>query len=672
MICQAASSIIEQIRSCPRNFRRPEHRFTHRRVVFTVRRFQLLTGIPFMATSRTALPDDLLINASDEVLTRQDLVLTALGRRPADRLLRVGRLLDVHTRTWLDDQEIVIKGHRIAYVGPAGSYEGEVSERFAEPDLAAVPGFGEAHKHIESSHLTPEWEAALVMPHGVTWTCEASHEFSNVNGARNLEFWLEARRRGSPMKIFPLPGSAVPPTAYEWGGGWFGYDEQKAFLSESLMVAGLDEVMDWPSISDPGNPSYDRLWGMIGATFEQRGVVEGHGAGLRDMASINAFAAAGLASDHEGWFLDEIWQKLLHGLFIELRPHSLPEVIRGLIDRGLTDWSQIALVTDDRSASDTLKIGATDHNVRLAIENGLAPETAIQCVTLNPARHMRLTPWVGSIAPGRFADIVLLSEVDSLSIEKVWADGRPVSEGATFIGVRPQIDWPQWATRTVKIDRTVTADDFRIEAPPNRTTVNAALLRPFHWHDDFITMELPVEEGAVQRDPARNVTKFSIVDRFSGEAKISRMFWLGTGPRTPETALASTLGHDKHNIWTVGSSDEAMAISVNALNEQQGGWVLVSAGKILARVHYEVGGLMTARSAEVLDAEMQALYAAGAGIDWMYEPTFSPRWWPGFPERLSFATLTCSPWRWVLVAPSELAPEGFVNVLTGKTHPIVW
>jgi adenine deaminase len=625
-----------------------------------------------MTQATPALPDDLLINATDEVTIRQDLVLTALGKRPADRLLRVGKLLDVHSRTWLDDQEIVIKGRRIAYVGPAGSYKGEVAERAHEPDLWAVPGFGEAHKHIESSHLTPEYEAALVMPHGVTWVCEASHEFSNVNGPKNLEFWLTARRAGSPMKIFPLPGSAVPPTAYEWGGGHFGYDEQKQFLSESLMVAGLDEVMDWPSITDPANPSYDRLWGMIGATFEQRGVVEGHGAGLRDLASINAFAAAGLASDHEGWFLEEVWDKLRHGLFIELRPHSLPEVIRGLIDKGLSDWSQIAFVTDDRSASDTLKMGATDHNVRLAIENGLAPETAIQCVTINPARHMRLTPWVGSIAPGRFADIVLLDDVQKLSIAKVWADGNPTSEGKTFTGPLPKIDWPDWATKTVTIEREVTAEDFRIAAPEGRETVQAALLRPFHWSDDFITMDLAVVDGAVQRDHERNVTKFSIVDRFSGEAKVSKMFWLGTGPRTPDTALGSTLGHDKHNIWVVGSSDAAMAMVANELKAQQGGWVLVSGGKVLARVHYEVGGLMTARGAEELDAEMQALYKAGEAVDWMYEPTFSPRWWPGFPERLSFATLTCSPWRWVLVAPSERAPEGFVNVLTGETHLVVW
>ncbi|MGY4286789.1 adenine deaminase [Bradyrhizobium sp. LM2.7] len=353
-------------------------------------------------TTSNEMPDGLLINAADEVRIRQDLVLTALGRRPADRSLRVGRLLDVHSRTWSEDQEIVFKGRRIAWVGPAGSYPGEVSERVHRPDLAAVPGFGEVHKHIESSHLTPEWEAALVLPHGNTWTCEASHEFSNVNGARNLEFWFEARRRGSPLKIFPQPGSAVPPTAYEWGGGWYGRDEQASFMSASLMVTGLDEVMDWPAVWNPDNPSYKRLWGMIEATFAARGVVEGHGSGLRDLPSINAFAAAGLASDHEVQTPEETWDKLIRGLFIELRVYAMPEIVAWLLAKGLQDWSQIAFTTDDRSASHTLELGASDHNARIAIEAGLAPEVAIQCLTINPARHMRITPFVGSLAPGAF------------------------------------------------------------------------------------------------------------------------------------------------------------------------------------------------------------------------------------------------------------------------------
>jgi adenine deaminase len=357
---------------------------------------------------------------------------------------------------------------------------------------------------------------------------------------------------------------------------------------------------------------------------------------------------------------------------MELRPHSLPDIVKGLLADGQQDWSQFALCTDDRSCSDTMKLGATDHNVRTAIENGLAPEIAIQLVTINPARHMRLTPWVGSIAPGRYADIVLLSDVEKLEIAKVWADGGPVSEGRKYTAPISRIDWPTWATNTVNIKRELTAADFAIPAQAGRQTMQAALLRPFHWSDEFITMDLPVRDGEVQRDEARNVTKFAIVDRFSGEGKVARMFWLGTGPKTPDTALACSMGHDKHNIWVVGSSDAAMAKAVNALLQSQGGWALVRSGEVVATVGYEVGGLMTARPPEALDAEMKHLYAEGEKVEWMYEPTFSPRWWPGFPERLSFATLTCAPWRWVLVAPSPLAPEGFVNVATGETHPVVW
>lgn len=616
--------------------------------------------------------DDLFISGESETRIRQNLTLVALGRKDADCRLRVGRLLDVHGREWLDGQEIIIAGRRIAYVGPAGSWPGNAAKTVEEPRLFAVPGFGEVHKHIESSHLTPEFEAAMVLPRGNTWTCEASHEFSNVDGPHNLEFWMTARRHGSPLKIFPLPGSAVPPTAYESGGGYFGHREQEEFLRQSLMVAGLDEVMDWPSVWNPENPSYDRLWGMIRATFENRGVVEGHAAGMRGAAEINAFAAAGMASDHEAWTAEEVLDKLRRGLFVEIRPHSLPEIIKALLARGQSDWSQFAFCTDDRSCSDTLKLGATDYNVRLAIESGLAPEIAIQCVTINPARHMRLTPWVGSLAPGRFADIVLLDEVETLSIAKVWADGRQISEGRSYLPAIPKIDWPQWARRTVNIGRKLEAADFAIAASDGRASMNAAVLRPFHWHDDFITMELPVVDGEVQRDADRKVTKFAVVDRFSGTGAVGKMFWLGTGPATSDCALACSMGHDKHNIWVVGSSDAAMAKAVNAIADMQGGWALVDRGEVTATVSYEIGGLMSCRPPEALHDEMQALYQAGERVEWMYEPTYSPRWWPGFPERLAFATLTCAPWRWVLVAPSELAPEGFVNVQTGQTHPIVW
>lgn len=618
------------------------------------------------------LPDDLILNAADEVAIRQHLLLVSLGKQPADLAIEVGRLLAVHANHWMENQEIIISGRRIAYVGPVGSYRGEVAKRVKYPHLSAVPGFGEVHKHIESSHLTPEFEAALVLPRGNTWTCEASHEFANVNGAKNTEFWQKARLAGSPLKIFIQPGSAVPPSAWEESGGYYGYDEQKQFLADDLSVTSLDEVMDWPSVWDPTNPGYARMWGMIRATFEMRGVVEGHGSGLVDPHDISAFVAAGLSSDHEVWALDEAWDRLMRGLFTELRPFSYDAIIPGLLERGLKDWSNIAFTTDDRSATDTLRDGASDYNVRHAIHFGLSPEIAIQCATINPARHMRIDQWVGSVTPGRYADIVLLDDVPTISIAHVYADGHLVSDGKTFTAQTPAIDWPDWATRTMNVGRTLTADDFAIKAEPGRETMQAAVLRPFHWNEEFLTEELPVVDGLVQRDPARLITKWSMVDRYRGDGAVSAMFWTGCGPQDADTALACSVAHDSHNVWCIGSSDAAMAKAVNRLQEIDGGWVLVHRGDVVAEIHLEVAGLMTARTAEAFDAENQAFLARAAEVTWMYQPAAMNRWKPGFPEFLIFATLTCSPWRWVLVAPSRLAPNGFVNVQTGETHPVVW
>lgn len=611
------------------------------------------------------------ITAAGEADIRRDLIDVALGRRPADVLLRVGRLLDTNSGLWREDVEIAIAQGRIAFVGPLGSFVGTAKVTEDRPGLSAVPGLGEVHKHIESSHVTPEYEAALVIPHGNTWTCEASHEFSNVVPERTLDFWLAPQRAGSPLKIFPLPGSAVPPTAWEHGAHLDGVD-QTGFLHGSLMCAGLDEVMDWPALHDRSNPAHERLWSMIVATWEARAVVEGHAAGIRDLPNINAFAASGIASDHEAWTAEEAFDKLQAGLFVEIRIHTGSEIIAGLLERGLKDWSQVALATDDRPAAEVLENGATDRNVRMAIKAGLAPETAIQLVTINPARHMRLTPWVGSVTPGRYADLVLLRDVEAFDIAEVWADGRQATRGREYLLDIPKIDWPDWARQTVNIGRALTADDFAIPAEAGRDAMQAAVLRPFHWTEDFLTFELPVAGGMVQRDAARNITKFSIVDRYSGAGAVSKMFWVGCGPRDADTALCCSMGHDKHNIWCVGSSDAAMALVVNACAAMGGGWVLVHRGVVVATVAYEIAGLMTARPAEVLQADMARLYQAGERVEWMFEPSFHPRWAAGFPERLAFATLTCSPWRWNLVAPSDHAPQGLVQVQTGETHPVVW
>jgi adenine deaminase len=595
---------------------------------------------------------------------RQHLTLVALGKRPADLLIRGVTFLNVFTLDWHPDHDIVVSGDRIAWIGPTGLWTGEVATVFDRAGLFAVPGFGEPHKHIESTHLTPEYEAALVLPDGNTWTVEASHEFSNVNGRKNIEFWLMPRKYGSPLKIFPVPGSATPPTAFESTGGYNGYAEIKEDLNQDPWVAGLDEVMDWSAVWNPENPGHSRIWQSMQATWESRGVVAGHGAGLRSLPEINAFAAAGLASDHESMEPEEAWDKMSRGVFLMLKPrrNGIQKVIPYLVKKGLRDWSNLSLTTDDRDAAETLEKGSADYNLRIAIDSGAPVEVAYAMASYYPARHWHLEHLVGSLAPGRFADVVLLADPKKVTIEEVFADGRRVAERGRYLLEVPKIDWPEWATHTIRVDGSFVAEDFEIAAPASVAKVTAAVLQPYHWQPDFMTLELPVQNGLVQR--GEEATKIAVIDRYHAVKKLGKMFWKNVGPKTPNSALACSVSHDHHNLWVLGSSDESMAIAVNKLVEMQGGWVLVNNNQIVATVSFEIGGLMTARPAEVLAAELRQLWSKAEEMEWHGSL--------GFPRLMIFATLTCTPWHWVLVVPQPEFPNGFVNVTTGETHPIVW
>ena len=611
---------------------------------------------------------------SEEILTRQRLVSVALGLQEADLVLEGATLLNSHTLAWKENWDIVIKGQRIAWVGPHREWKGAARQKTSVRGLWAVPGFGEAHKHIESTMLSPEYEADLVLRFGTTWNVEASHEFSNVNGARNVEFWLMAREHGSPFKIFPSLGSATPPTGWEESGGYYGYREIRDFIDRNLWVTGLDEVMDWSAVVNPENPGYQRLWENIEATLEARGVVEGHGTGLISPGEICAFAAAGISSDHEIREEQEAWDKLERGIFLEARPNAR-HILKFLVEKGLRDWSNVAVTTDDRNAETTLRRGAMDHNIRCAIENGVPLEIAYTLGSYNTARHFRIDHLVGSLTPGRYADVVLLSDPEQVRIKAVYADGKKVSEDYKMLVPVPKIEWPEWATKTVNLGRKIEAADFAVRAPAGRSSMQAAVVPPFHFERDFFTVELPVKDGVVQRDEARAITKVALLDRYSGRTRVSRMFWKDVGMKTSDSAMACSIVHDNHNAWVIGSSDEAMAMAINAMAAMDGGFVLVSNGKVVAKVRLEIGGLMTARPAEELASDLLAMRAEMEKLEWMEKPVPRIQEFLGVDhvtEALCYAFLTCPPWNWTFMPPSDALPEGFVNVRTGETHPVVW
>ena len=612
--------------------------------------------------------------SSEEIVARQSLVSVALAQQEADLVLEGATLLNAHTLTWKENWDIVIKGQRIAWVGPHGEWKGSAKNTTSVRGLWAVPGFGEAHKHIESTMLSPEYEADLVLRMGTTWNVEASHEFSNVNGARNVEFWLMARAHGSPFKIFPSLGSATPPTGWEESGGYYGYREVRDFIDRNLWVTGLDEVMDWSAVVNPKNPGYKRLWENIEATLDARGVVEGHGAGLVSAGEICAFAAAGISSDHEMREPREAWDKLERGIFLELRPNAA-RALKYLVEKGLRDWSNVAVTTDDRNAETTLRRGGMDYNIRCAIENGVPVEIAYTLGSYNTARHFHIDHLVGSLTPGRYADVVLLSDPEQVKIKSVYADGIKVSEDYKMLVPVPKIAWPEWATKTVNLGGKIVAADFAVPAPTGRTTVQAAVVPPFHHQKDFFTVELPVKDGFVQRDETRAITKVALLDRYSGRTRISRMFWKDVGMKTPDSAMCCSIVHDNHNAWVIGSSDGAMALAVNTMAGMDGGFVLVSDGEVVARVRLEIGGLMTARPAEELAGDLLAMRAEMEKLEWMEKPVLHIQEVLGVDhvtEALCYAFLTCPPWQWTFMPPTDALPEGFVNVRTGETHPVIW
>jgi adenine deaminase len=624
---------------------------------------------------RMALPPRPAPHAfNEEALTRQRLVRVALGYEEADLILRGATVLNVQSQTWKKDWDIVISGQRIAWTGPREQWPGNAKEVRAVEGLWAVPGFGEAHKHIESTMLTPEYEADLVLRYGTTWNVEGTHEFSNVNGEKNVEFWLMARKAGSPFKVFPSLGSATPPTGWEETNGYYGYKEICDQIRQDPFVTGLDEVMDWAAVVDRKNPGYQRLWENIQATLDSRGVVEGHGYALTQPNEVSAYVAAGITSDHCVKVGEEAWNKLERGVFLELLPLAR-KAIKALVDGGLKDWSNVSVTTDDRNAETTLRQGAMDYNIRTAIEQGVPVEIAYSLGSYNTARHFRIDHWVGSITPGRYADIVLLAEPEKVVIEQVYSNGIKVSEKGKMLVPVPKVDYPEWATKTINLGGKVTSDLFVIHAPHGRETVNAALLTPFLFQPEFPTGVLPVKDGIVQRDEAQGVTKVALLDRYSGQMRASKMFWKDVGFKTPDSALCCSIAHDNHQAWVTGSSDDAMAVAINAMAEIDGGYVLVNQGKVVAKLRLEIGGLMTARTAEEFAADLLAMRAEMNKMEWLEKPGFPFQELLGIDrvtEAMNYGFLTCPPWYWVMVPPTDTIPSCLVNNRTGQTHPVIW
>jgi adenine deaminase len=606
-------------------------------------------GTPPSAVPPGALP----AAAQDRMRARFRLMRVARGQEPADLVISDGTLLDTLTGELLQGWGVAIAGDRIAAVGNVERHVGSGTDRVSAKGMTIVPGFVDAHYHCESSRLSARRHAEVTLPQGLTAYFEGTHEITNAaRGLPGVEYFVEAGRR-LPQKIYPCVSSATPPSPVETTSGYIGYTEAAlAFERWPEEARGIDEVMDLPRVLDGSA----RLHGVIQATLDDRRVVAGHGSPPLDV--LDAWIAAGIMSSHSARAAEALTM-LRKGVHVQLKTERSAEMIRQFLDLPLRDWRNVGLAVDDRTVADLLDRGGMDYEVRTAIALGVPAITAYQMATINNAAHWQVSHLHGVLAPGRYADILLVSDLEKVVIDRVFASGRLVAEGGRLARPLDAAQVDPSLRNTVRLSRDLRSSDFEILAPPNRQDVQAYVLPPRYFSRELgpITRALPVSGGRVQRNLPRGITKFAIVERYGKGMTIGVSFWeLGFD----QGAIAWTVNHDHHNLGVLGATDEDMAIAANRCAAIEGGYVIVNDGKVLAELPLPIAGLMSddhpvdvAAMIRKLDQVATALHPAASLAD---HPT----------DRITFMNLTCDPWKY------SLTDLGLFNLETQQRIPAVF
>src|SRR3954469_16013200 len=529
-----------------------------------------------------------------------------MGRTPADVLITGGRLVNVHTREVHDGADVAIKHGRVAMLGDAAHTRGPATEVLDADGAFLVPGLIDTHMHVESAMVTVARFAEAVLPHGTTTVLIDNHEIANVLGLDGIRWMLEDGRR-LPLKVLLAVPSCVPALpGFEDAGAEIGPRDIEEVLGWEGVPA-LGEMMNMPGVfgSDAGTHE------MIGAVLDAGLPVTGHWSlhGWDDHR-LHAYASAGVDSDHECVFKEDALAKLRAGMWVQLREgsawHDVAECARVLTEDGV-DSRHALLVTDDMHPGTLATTGHLTHAVRTAIAAGLAPLLAIQLATVNAAEYLGRRHDLGSIAPGRCADILFVEDLRELKPHLVLADGKRIPDGAL-----PSLAPPPAFRETVRLKRAPTTADLRIEAPGDIARVRAIGMVPGELATESRVVEAPVVDGAVPAAPELDLAKAASIERHGGSGSIGLGFVQGLG--LERGAVATTVAHDNHNLFVVGTNDADMLVAVERLSAAGGGMIAVEDGETKALVELPIAGLISDRPVAEVAEQVGALDRAYAGL----------------------------------------------------------
>jgi adenine deaminase len=528
------------------------------------------------------------------------LIDVAMGRTPADTVIRKGRWVNVHSGEIISETDIAIIAGRFAYVGPDASHAiGPQTKVIEANGRYLVPGLCDGHMHVESGMVTVTEFARAVIPHGTTTMFIDPHEIANVLGLAGVKL-MHDEAASLPINVLVQMPSCVPSApGLENAGAALGVAEVKQAMAWPNII-GLGEMMNFPGVTFKD----EKMLGEIAATQAAHKTVGGHYASPDLGLPFHGYVAGGPADDHEGTRIDDAIARVRQGMRAMLRLGSawydVATQIKAVTERGI-DPRNFVLCTDDSHSGTLVNDGHMNRVVRHAIAQGLKPVTVIQMATLNTAQHFGLERELGSITPGRRADLILTSDLVTLPIEMVIAQGEVMAENGKLATDIKVYAYPASARNTVRMGRKLKAKDFDIAAPEGVNEVKARVIGVIENQAPTKALErdLKVSQGLVDMDRAQDVCQIGLVERHRATGQVTNGFVSGFGYNT-DCAVASTVAHDSHHMIVVGTNKEDMALAANTLGEVGGGIVVVSKSKVLALVELPIAGLMSDERAEVV------------------------------------------------------------------------
>ena len=533
-------------------------------------------------------------------LTRA-LVDVAMGRAPADLVIRGGKWVCVQSGEIIPNTDIAIVDSHIAYVGADASHAiGKSTQVIDAKGRFLVPGLLDAHMHVESGMVTVTEFVRAVAARGTTGMFIDPHEIANIFGLKGVKLMVDEARK-QPIHVWVQMPSCVPSApGLETPGSSIGPKEVAEAMNWDGII-GLGEMMNFPGVFMGDKKMLDEM----SATHAAGKTIGGHYASPDLGLPFHGYVAGGAEDDHEGTRVEDAVARVRQGMKSMLRYgsswHDVASQVKAITEKKL-DSRRFLLCTDDSHAATLSHEGHMDRVLRHAISEGLNPMTAIQMSTINSAEHFGLTREMGMIAPGRWADVLLVKDLMNFKADVVIAKGQVIAEDGKLTVQLPSVKYPKWATRSVHLKRALKAEDFILRTKAaDGAEVNANVIGVIENQAPtrHLRMKVKAEGGEIKPDLKRDLAKIAVVERHRGTGKVTVGLVNGF-EFTRKCAIASTVAHDSHQMMVVGTDEASMAVAANELAKRGGGQAVVINGELVGLVDLPIAGLMSNEHAEVV------------------------------------------------------------------------